>query len=163
MNTKKIIKKRQVVYGIIIEINQVILFQLILNLLNTSITGNTYNVPLTIIGDGGNPFQNPNYDANKVGKKETEIVIPLKHLSNFWKNLNIPLINCEVEIILIWSKNCVLADMTARNAGNNDNPPVIVEPTRLEFQIKDIKLDVPVVTLSKENDLKLLEKLKLGF
>ena len=74
-----------------------------------------------------------------------------------------PLINCEVDLILTWSKNCVLADMTARNAGNNNDPPAIVPPTRLEFQIKETKLYVPVVTLSKENDVKLLEQLKLGF
>ena len=92
-------------------------------------------------------------DANKVGKNETEIVIPLKYLSNFWRSLDIPLINCEVEIILTQIKNCILADMTAAN-----NPP-----TGLEFQIKDTKLYVPVVTLSKENDIKLLEKLKSGF
>ena len=62
----------------------------------TSITGNTYN-----IGDG-----EEGYDANKVGKNETEVVIPLKYLSNFWRTLNIPLINCEIELILTWSKNC---------------------------------------------------------
>ena len=109
----------------------------------TSIMGNTYNV-----GD-----DDDNYDAKKVGKNETEIVIPLKYLSNFWRSLDIPLINCEVEIILTWTKNCVLADMTVAN-----NPP-----TGLEFQITDTKLYVPVVTLSKENDTKLLEQLKLGF
>ena len=70
----------------------------------TSITGNTYNVDLTIIGHGGNPIPNPNYDANKVGKNETEVVIPLKHLSNFYRSLDILLINCEVELILTWSK-----------------------------------------------------------
>ena len=129
----------------------------------TSITGNTYNVDLTIVGDGGNPIPNPNYDANKVGKNETEVVIPLKHLSNFWRTLDIPLINCEVEIILTWTKNCVLADMTVRAVGNNNDPPAIVAPTGLEFKITDTKLYVPVVTLSKENDIKLLEKLKSGF
>ena len=129
----------------------------------TSITENTYNVDLTIIGDGGNPIPNPNYDANKFGKNETEVVIPLKHLSNFWRSLNIPLINCELELILTWSKSCVLADMTVRNAGNNNNPPAIVAPTRLEFKITDTKLYFPVVTLSKENDIKLLEQLKLRF
>ena len=46
------------------------------------------------------------------------------------------MINCEVELILTWSKNCVLADMTARDMGNNDNSLVIVAPTGLEFQIK---------------------------
>ena len=109
----------------------------------TSITGNTYNLG---VGDAG-------YDANKVGKNETEVVIPLKHLSNFWKTLSIPLINCEIEIVLTWSKNCVLADMTAAN-----NPP-----TGLEFQITDTKLYVQVVTLSKENDKIFLERLISGF
>ena len=64
----------------------------------TSITGNTYNVGV----------REKAYDANKVGKNETEIVVPLKHLSNFWKSLNIPLINCEVELNLTCSKNCIL-------------------------------------------------------
>ena len=74
-----------------------------------------------------------------------------------------PLINCEVEIILTWSKNCALADMTVRATGNNNDPPAIVAPTGLEFQITDTKLYVSVVTLSKENDIKLLEKLKAEF
>ena len=72
----------------------------------TSITGNTYNIDEKITDDDGNEVDNPKYDANKVGKNETEVVIPLKHLSNFWKSLNIPLINYEVELILTWSKNC---------------------------------------------------------
>ena len=109
----------------------------------TSITGNTYN-----IGDG-----EEGYDANKVGKNEAEVVIPLKHLNNFWKSLNILLINCEVELILTWSKNCVLPDMIVRAAQNGN--PAIVAALRLEFQITDTKLYVPVVTLSKENDTKL--------
>ena len=117
----------------------------------TNITGNTYN-----LGDS-----EADYDANKVGKNKTEVVIPLKHLSNFWRAWNIPLINCEVELILTWSKNCVLADMTTRHA-EGDNP-AIVAPTGLEFKITDTKLYVPVVSLSKENDIKLLEQLKSGF
>ena len=109
----------------------------------TSITRNTYNVD----------DDDDSYDANKVGKNETEIFIPLKYLSSFWRSLNIPLVNCEVKIILTWTKKRVLTDMTVAS-----NPP-----TGLEFQIKDTKLYVPVVTLSKENDIKLLEKLKSGF
>ena len=53
--------------------------------------------------------------------------------------------------------------MTIRNAGNNNGPPAIVAPTGLEFKITDTKLYVPVVTLSKENEIKLLEQLKSGF
>ena len=119
----------------------------------TSITGNTYNIDEKITDDDGNEVDNPKYDANKVGKNETEVVIPLKHLSNFWRTLNIPLINCEIELILTWSKRCVLADMTAAN-----NPP-----TESEFQITGTKLYVPVVTLSTKSDKKLLEQIKSGF
>ena len=62
-----------------------------------------------------------------------------------------PLSNCEVELILTWSENCVLADMTV-NATIN---PAIVAQLELEFQITDTKLYVSVVTLSKENDKKI--------
>ena len=115
----------------------------------TSITGNTYNV-----GDG-----EAGYDATKVGKNETEVVIPLKHLRNFWRSLNIPLINCKVELILTWSKNFVLVDMTENALPH----PGIFAPAELIFEITDTKLFVPIVTLSKENDKKLLEQKKSGF
>ena len=56
---------------------------------------------------------------NNLTKNDVKIVIPLKHLSNFWRSLDILLINCEVELILTWSKNCALADITVRAAENN--------------------------------------------
>ena len=107
------------------------------------------------------------YKRNIVGKTpedndsltNVKRVIPLKYLSNFWRSLNILLINCEVELILTWSKNCVLADMTVNAAAD----PAIVAPSGAKFKITDTKLYVPVVTLSKENDIKLLEQLKSGF
>ena len=55
----------------------------------------------------------------------TKVVIPLEYLSNFWRSLNISLINCEVGLILTWSKNCVLAEMTV----NADADPAIVAPS----------------------------------
>ena len=61
------------------------------------------------------------------------------------------MINCEVELILTWSKNCVLADMTV----NADADLAIVAPSGTIFNTKEAKLHVAVVTLSKENDLKL--------
>ena len=51
--------------------------------------------------------------------------------------------------------------MTRRNV-QGDNP-AIVAPTELEFKVTDTKLYVPVVTLSKENEIKLLEQLKSEF
>ena len=53
--------------------------------------------------------------------------------------------------------------MTEISARSNDDPSAIVVPTGLELELKERKLYVPVVTLSKENDTKLLEQLKSGF
>ena len=80
----------------------------------TSITGSTYNVDAIITNDAGNQVHNPNYDANKSGKKEVEIAVPLKYLSNFWRTLNMPVINCEISLTLNWSKNCVITSSEKR-------------------------------------------------
>ena len=127
----------------------------------TSITGNNYNIDEKITDDDGNKVDNPKDDASKVGKIETEVVMPLKYLRHFWRSVNVPLINCEIELILTWSKSCVLADMIERDAQGNN--PAIVAPIVLELKITDTKLYVPVVSLSKEKDIKLLEQLKSGF
>ena len=132
----------------------------------TSITGSTYNVPRRITDDDGNPANNPNYDQNKRGTREIEIAVPLKHLGNFWNSLNIPLINCEVPLALSWSETCVITSMEKRlvRAGQGGNPAVYGDsPESAVFQIKNCKLYVPVVTLSAENDNKLLEPLKKDF
>ena len=90
---------------------------------------------------------------------DVKVVVPLKHLSNFWRQLDIPLINCEVELILTRFKNCVLIDKSTREAdyGADLNVYEIDNPENATFKITDGKLFVPVVTLSKENDIKLLE------
>ena len=80
----------------------------------TSITGSTYNVDAIITNDAGNQVHNPNYDANKSGKKEVEIAVPLKYLSNFRRTLNMPLINCEVSLTFTWSENCVITRLEKR-------------------------------------------------
>ena len=102
---------------------------------------------------------------NNLTKNNVKVVVPLKHLSSFWRSLNIPLINCEVELILTWYKNCVLIDKLTRDADYGANPHVseINNPENAIYQITDTKLYVPVVTLSKEDDIKLLEQLKSGF
>ena len=102
---------------------------------------------------------------NNSTKNNVKVVIPLKHLSNIWRSLNILLINCEVELILTCFKNCVLIDKLTREAtyGANLRVSEINDPENAIFQIADKKLYVPVVTLSKENDVRLLEQLKSGF
>ena len=74
------------------------------------------------------------------------------------------LINCESQLILAWFKNCVLISKSKRN-GDYDGPidRKIDVPENAIFEITDTKLYVPLVTLSKENDTKLLEQLKTGF
>ena len=80
-------------------------------------------------------------------EKDVEIMIPLKYLSNFWRTLEMPLINCEVNLILTWSSTCVITD--SNGAGT--------------FAITDTKLYVPVVTLSTQENAKSLQQLKSGF
>ena len=114
------------------------------------ITGNTYNVDAGAQG----------YDVNKNGTQEVELAIPLKYLGNFWRALNIPLISCEVSLELKWNKNCIITSLEQRDigGGNRDNAP-----TGAKLAINNCKLCVPAVTLSKDDEIKLLTNLKLGF
>ena len=77
-------------------------------------------------------------------------MVPLKYLSNFWRPLEMPLINCEVNLILTWSSRCVL--IATGNANHNAT-----------FAITDTKLYVPVVTLSTQENTKFFQQLKSGF
>ena len=102
---------------------------------------------------------------NNLTKNGVEIVAPLKHLSNFWRTLDMLFINCVIELILTLFKIFVLIIQATRKA-DYDVDPVVYEtenPEHVDFQITDPKLYVPVVTLSAENDNKLLEQLKSGF
>ena len=78
-----------------------------------------------------------------------------------------PLINCEVSLTLTWSENCVITSKGYRRVvaapGNNPAVDRIDNPRNLTFKIKERKLYVPLVTLSTENDNKLLKQLKAGF
>ena len=84
------------------------------------------------------------------GTKDVEIMVPLKYLSNFWRILEMLLINCEVNLILTWSSTCVIV-----STGNANQAAT--------FAITDTKLDVPVVTLSTHENTKFLQQLKSGF
>ena len=83
---------------------------------------------------------------NNGNEKDVEIMVPLKYLSNFWRTLEMPLINCEVNL-LTWSSTCFITD--SNGAGT--------------FKISDTNLYVPVVILSTQENAKLLQQLKSGF
>ena len=83
------------------------------------------------------------------GTKDVEIMVPLKYLSNFWRTFEMPLINCEVNLILTWSSSCVLIATAIQNQAAT-------------FETTDTKVYVPVVTLSTQENTKLLQQLKSG-
>ena len=95
------------------------------------------------------------------GTKVVEIIVPLKYLSNFWRTLDMPLINCEVSLTLTLSENCVLTSKATRDASPGVN--AINKSIVATFKIKETKSHVPVVTSSAQHDNKLLEQLKTGF
>ena len=79
--------------------------------------------------------------------KDVEIIVPLKYLSSFWRILEMPLFNCEINLILTWSKDCVITNSTGEG----------------KFTITETKLYGPVVTLPTKDNEKLLQQLKSGF
>ena len=83
---------------------------------------------------------------NNGTKNKVKIAVPLKYLSNFWISLEMPLINCEVELSLQRYEICLV---TAANTAT--------------FKITDATLYVPIVTLSVEDNSKLIELLNKGF
>ena len=80
-------------------------------------------------------------------QENLEIAVPLKYLSNFWRTLEMHLINCEINLILTWSENCVISSATGAT----------------KFKITYTKLYARVITLSSQDNEKLREQIKSGF
>ena len=79
------------------------------------------------------------------GTKDVKIMVPLKYLRNFWRTLEMTLINCEVNLILTWSSTCALVSTNIPNQN-------------ARFTITNTKLYVPVVTLSTQENTKFLQQ-----
>ena len=99
----------------------------------------SFNFKVKVTGQTGN---------NKT--KNVKIMVPFQYLIKFWRTVEMPLIKCEVNLILTWSENCVV--VYADNA--NQNP---------RFEITETTLYVPVVTLSTQDNENSLQQLKSGF
>ena len=84
---------------------------------------------------------------NNIARRNIKFVVPLKYLSNFFRSLEMPLINCKIKLYLTWKKECVLSNQ----AGD------------AVFIINDTKLYVAVVTLSKEDNKDFIEQQNKGF
>ena len=74
-----------------------------------------------------------------------------------------PLISCEVSLELNWNKNCIITSLEQTAIDENDPPNRDGAPTGATLDINNCKLYIPVVTLSKDDEIKLLTNLKSGF
>ena len=79
--------------------------------------------------------------------KDVKIAVTLKYLNTFWRTLEMSLINCEINLILTWSQDCVVSSATGKT----------------KFKITGTSLYVPVVTLSIQDIAKLLQQFEKGF
>ena len=133
--------------------------------------------------ENGNKKNNNNTTTSKSFKDKTkiikstpnnpcglnaEVVVPLKYLSNFWRSLDLPLINCEIELDLRWARNCIISKISRTFKAVDPNVDPVVyqvtsQTTTATFQINNAKLYVPLVTLSIYDDIKFLEYIKQGF
>ena len=109
-------------------------------MINNADVSNDDNAPANVIG-------NTVADGANRKKEGVKIAVLLKYLSNFWRSLEMPLINCKIEVSLKWIENCILS-----NAG-----------TAATFKITDTNLYVPIVTLKTEGNTKLSKLLSHGF
>ena len=105
----------------------------------TTNTSSSFKYKVKLLG-------NPVLDGN-IAKRSVKVVVPLKYLSNFFRSLGMPLINCKIKSNLTWKKERVLST----DAGD------------AVFIINDTKMYVPVVTLSKEDNKDFIEQQNKGF
>ena len=82
--------------------------------------------------------------ADNVARRNVKVVVPLKYLSNFFRSLEMPLVNCKIKLNLTWKKECVLSNQAGAAV----------------FIINDTKMYVPIVTLSKEDNKDFIDKKK---
>ena len=105
----------------------------------TTNTSSSFKYKVSLLG-------NQVFDGN-IAKRSVKVVVPLKYLSNFFRSLEMPLINCKIKLNLTWKKKCVLSP----DAGD------------AVFLINDTKMYIPVVTLSKEDNKDFIEQQNKGF
>ena len=96
-------------------------------------------------------------DGNNRSLKKIKLVVPLKYLSNFFRSLEMSLINFKIHLELNWNDNCVMYGADTFAGGDN------ASDREATFQIISTKLYVPVVTLSIKDNVNLTKQLDEGF
>ena len=105
----------------------------------TADTSSSFKYKINLLGD-------PDLNG-AIAKLSVKIVVPLKYLSNFFRSLEMPLINCKIKLNLTWKKECVLSNPAGDTV----------------FIINDKELYVPVVTLSKEDNKDFIKQQNKSF
>ena len=107
---------------------------------NIDLTVNAQHIP-----NNSSSFK---YQTNLItNRNDVKIAVQLKYLSNFWRSLEIPLINGKVELSLTWDPKCMMCTLARAST----------------LTTTDTKLYVPIVTLSTEDNAKLSKLLSKGF
>ena len=96
-------------------------------------------------------------DGDDRSLKNAKIVVPLKYLSNFFRSLEMPLINCQIPLERKWNNSYVMYGADTYAGGANANNRLTT------FQITSTKLYVPIVTLSTKDNVNLTKQLNEGF
>ena len=121
---------------------------------NKTITSKSFKYKTKMIGS----------TSDNENRLNTEVVVPLKYLSNFWRSLDLALINCEIELNFSWSRYYIIYKISRTfEAVPKTNPVgyrVTSQTTCATFQINNAKLYVPVVTLFTNDTIKFLENIK---
>ena len=96
-------------------------------------------------------------DVDDRSLKNIKLAVPLKYLSNIFRSLEMPLINCKIHLELNWNNNCAMYGADTYAGGDDDNN------REATFQITSTKLYVPVVTLSTKDNVNFTKQLDEGF
>ena len=102
--------------------------------------------------------------VNNIARINVKVVVPLKYLSNFFRSLEMSLINCKIKLNLTWKKECVLStDNGNANLTWKKECVLSTDNGNAVFIINDTKMYIPVVTLSKEDNKDFIEQQNKGF
>ena len=121
--------------------------------------------PLNVALDNSTSFKNKvillgkatDADGNDRSLRNTKIVVPLKYLSDFFRSLEMSLINCKIHLELNWNNNCVICSANTYAGGDNANN------SETTFKITSTKLYAPIVTLSTKGNVNLTKQLNEVF
>ena len=111
----------------------------------TTDTSSSFKYKVSLLG---NPVV-----ANNIARMNVKVVVPLKYLSNFFRSLEMPLINCKIKLNLTWKKECVLST-------DDDNAVFILITQKCTFQL--LLCQKKIIKILLNNKIKVFNDLFIG-